>query len=158
MTWVRRGLIVLAVSAIVIQFIPYGRDHDNPPVLAEPAWDSPATRDLAVRACFDCHSNETDWRWYTNVAPLSWLIQSEVDEGRAELNFSEWNAGQEGEESAGTVRDGSMPPRVYALTRSRLTDAETQMLTLGLAATFGDENEDRSRGDEDDDEDEDDDD
>ena len=155
MIWVRRGLILLVLVAIAIQFVPYGRDHENPPVLAEPAWDSATTQDLARRACFDCHSNETEWRWYTNIAPISWFIQSEVDEGRAELNFSEWSAGQEGEESAGTVRDGSMPPRFYALTRSRLTDAETQMLTVGLAATFGDEYE-GSGGDDDDDEEDDD--
>lgn len=152
MKWVRLGLAVLVGLAIVIQFIPYGRNHDNPPALAEPAWDSPTTRDLAVRACFDCHSNETEWRWYTNVAPISWFIQSEVDEGREELNFSEWGPGQEGEESAGTVRDGSMPPRIYALTRSRLTDAETQMLILGLVTTFGDENEGTGGGNDDDDE------
>ncbi len=155
MNWVRRGLTVLVGLVIVIQFIPYGRDHENPPVLAEPSWDSATTRDLARRACFDCHSNETEWRWYTNIAPISWFIQSEVDEGREELNFSEWGPGQEGEESAGTVRDGSMPPRLYAPTRSRLSDAETQMLTLGLAATFGDEHEDGRGGDDDDEEDDD---
>ncbi|VAW08163.1 hypothetical protein MNBD_ACTINO01-854, partial [hydrothermal vent metagenome] len=80
MNWVRRGLILLVGVVIAIQLVPYGRDHDNPPVLAEPAWDSTTTQDLARRACFDCHSNETEWRWYTNIAPISWFIQNEVDE------------------------------------------------------------------------------
>ena len=60
---------------LLIQFVPYGRSHTNPPVLSEPAWDSPETRVLAQTACFDCHSNETDWSpWYTKVAPASWLV------------------------------------------------------------------------------------
>ena len=154
MVWLKRGLIVLVGLFIVIQFVPYGRDHDNPPVVAEPAWDSPTTRALTARACFDCHSNETVWPWYTNVAPMSWFVQNEVDEGRSELNFSEWNVSQEGEESAETAREGSMPPTFYALTRARLTDAELRTLEKGLIATFGDEGED----DDDDDDHEDDDD
>ena len=53
-------LAVVVIAAIgVIQLVPYGRDHTNPPVTQEPAWDRPETRMLAVRACFDCHSNET---------------------------------------------------------------------------------------------------
>ena len=81
--WSLTGLLLLLAAA---QLVPYGRDHDNPPVVAEPAWGSPATRELARRACFDCHSNETQWPWYSNIAPLSWLIQRDVDEGRDELN------------------------------------------------------------------------
>ncbi|MFV1972022.1 MAG: heme-binding domain-containing protein [Acidimicrobiia bacterium] len=154
MTWLKRGLIALVGLAVVIQFVPYGRDHENPPVIAEPAWDSPTTRELAVRACFDCHSNETQWGWFTEVAPMSWFIQNEVDEGRSELNYSEWNRPQEGDESAETVREGSMPPRLYSLTRARLTEAELDALAAGLAATLGEEHE----GDSDDDDDDDDDD
>jgi hypothetical protein len=57
----------LVLGLLAIQLVPYGRDHTNPPVRREPAWDSPTTRALAVRACFDCHSNETHWPWYTHV-------------------------------------------------------------------------------------------
>lgn len=54
-----RGLMVTGLAvAVLVQLVPYGRAHSLPPVSAEPQWDSPATRDLAVRACFDCHSNE----------------------------------------------------------------------------------------------------
>ncbi|MFZ0624897.1 MAG: heme-binding domain-containing protein, partial [Acidimicrobiia bacterium] len=70
--WVAIGVVALALG---IQLIPYGHDHQNPPVTTEPAWDSQQTLDLAKRACFDCHSNETKWAWYTNIAPMSWLIQ-----------------------------------------------------------------------------------
>jgi mono/diheme cytochrome c family protein len=143
MRWVKWGLAAIVGGLLVIQLVPYGRDHDNPPVVAEPSWDSVQTRELAVRACFDCHSNETVWPWYSNVAPISWLVQRDVDEGREELNYSEWNRPQEGEESVETVRDSSMPPRSYLLTHpdARLIDAELAALVNGLAATFGDEGE-----------------
>jgi hypothetical protein len=59
----------------------YGRDHSNPPVRIEPRWDRARTRELAVRACFDCHSNQTRWPWYSHVAPISWLVQHDVEEG-----------------------------------------------------------------------------
>ncbi len=75
---------------LLIQAVPYGRNHANSPNRTEPTWDSPTTRQLAVRACYDCHSNETIWPWYSNVAPVSWLVQRDVEEGRDEVNFSEW--------------------------------------------------------------------
>ena len=89
------GLISLVGLTVAIQAVPYGRAHDNPPVRSEPQWDSPVTRDLVVRACFDCHSNETIWPWYANIAPISWLTTRDVDEGRDELNFSEWGSGEQ---------------------------------------------------------------
>lgn len=140
-TWIKRGLLTLLAVLVLIQLIPYGRDHSNPAVLAEPAWDPPATRELAVRACFDCHSNEVVWPWYSHVAPISWLVQFDVNEGRHKLNFSEWHAGQEGHEAAETVREREMPPRQYLWTHraARLTDDERAALNTGLIATFGED-------------------
>ena len=134
-------LVVFGLFLLAIQVIPYGRAHANPPVLAEPSWDSPATRELAVRACFDCHSNETTWPWYSNIAPVSWLVQRDVDEGRNKANWSEWgrHPGDESSESAETVREGSMPPRAFTVVHSeaRLTDQEMDTLVAGLVSTFG---------------------
>jgi hypothetical protein len=132
-------LLVLALGA-GIQVVPYGRQHTNPPVAVEPGWDTPATRALAARACFDCHSNETVWPWYSNIAPISWLVERDVDEGRRALNFSEWNRPQkEARESANTVREGEMPPWIYTIRRAsaRLSPAEKEALARGLAATLG---------------------
>ena len=129
----------LALAAL-IQLVPYGRSHTNPPVTAEPQWDSATTRDLAKRACFDCHSNETSWPWYSNVAPVSWLVQRDVDEGRSKLNFSEWDRPQkDAKDAAEEVRDGEMPMWIYlpAHPEARLTDAEKQALINGLEATMG---------------------
>lgn len=126
--------------AAAIQLVPYGRDHTNPPVTQEVQWDSATTRDLAKRACYDCHSNETQWPWYSHVAPVSWLVQRDVDEGREKLNFSEWDKPQkEAHEAAEAVREGEMPMWIYLPTHpeARLTDAEKQALITGLEATMG---------------------
>jgi len=139
-------LVRVALAAIVlfalIQLVPYGRDHENPAVAAEPAWDSPKTRELFFRACKDCHSHETVWPWYGSIAPASWLLQRDVEEGRSKFNVSRWGQGkQEADEAASMVRKGEMPPWFYlpAHPEARLTDAETQQLIQGLVATFGDE-------------------
>lgn len=138
----RWGGIVLGVLVFlfaVIQAVPYGRDHSNPAVSQEPAWDSPATRALAADACFDCHSNLTHWPWYSNVAPLSWLVQRDVDRGRKRLNFSEWDRPQPGSGAAAEkVADKKMPLSHYTWLHpnARLSSAERQALIQGLLATF----------------------
>ena len=137
-----RALWGLAAAGLLIQLVPYGRRHDNPPVHREPAWDAPATRDLARRACFDCHSNEVRWPWYSHVAPVSWLVRHDVDEGRRELNFSEWDLRQKhAGKAAREVEKGSMPPWPYRLSHSdaRLSTVEKSALVRGLRATFGDD-------------------
>ena len=143
-SWMRRSLIAVGVVGVLIQFVPYGRDHVNPPVTMEPAWDTPRTRELADRACFDCHSNATRWPWTSHVAPLSWLIQHDVDEGRQHLNFSEFDRRQKNaEDAAEEFAEGEMPPKQYLLAHSeaRLSDAERSDLIRGLRATLGDEDE-----------------
>jgi hypothetical protein len=132
----------LAAVFLLIQLVPYGHAHDNSPVAAEPNWDSPQTRELAQRACFDCHSNETTWPWYSNVAPVSWLVQHDVDEGREYLNFSQWGQGGEGEEAEElyeALAEGQMPPSNYLITHpeARLTETEKAALTEGFMRTTG---------------------
>ncbi len=135
----RRIIIIIAVVVVggflLIQLIPYGHNHTNPPVVQEPQWDSPQTRDLAVRACFDCHSNQSVWPVYSNIAPISWLVQHDVEEGRQRLNFSEWNRPQREARNAGReVQRGDMPDPKYLPLHpaARLTDAEKQALVQGL--------------------------
>lgn len=143
---------ILIVAALAIQLVPYGRSHTNPPVLQEPAWDSPQTRALAQRACFDCHSNETVWPWYSNIAPISWLAQRDVEEGREKLNFSEWGRGeQEIDELAEVIREGEMPMPIYLLQHpeARLSAAEKQALINGLVASTGFSGESDHEGDDD---------
>ena len=140
------GLIVAALVLFgLIQLVPTGVSYSNPPVVAEPKWDSPQTRALAQRACFDCHSNETTWPWYTHIAPVSWLTARDVIEGRQHLNFSTWGqpTGRQGEgtnvrELVRSVQNGSMPPAIYLPLHpaARLTAEEQQQLIAGFMATF----------------------
>ncbi|MDD5211034.1 MAG: heme-binding domain-containing protein [Sulfuricurvum sp.] len=133
----------LAVVAIAIQFIPYGKDHTNPLVISEPQWDSPRTKELFTNACANCHSNQTTYPWYSDIAPLSWLIEYDVKEGRELLNVSVWGVQKknEGNEAAKEVREGEMPPFYYLPTHpeAKLTDAQKQALITGLEKTFGKE-------------------
>jgi mono/diheme cytochrome c family protein len=139
MKFVKWGLFGALVLFLLIQLVPYGRSHTNPPVTGEPNWDSRRTQQLAEAACFSCHSNETEYPWYSNVAPASWLIQRDIDEGRDALNFSEFDREQEADEAAEVVADGEMPPPSYTLINpdARLSDAEREQLVRGLEATFG---------------------
>lgn len=86
------GLIVVGLAA---QFIR--PDHANPPTdpshaIQAQVGTSSALAAVLDRSCGDCHSNNTEWRWYAQVAPLSWLMASGVKEGRNVVNFSEWIA------------------------------------------------------------------
>ncbi len=140
----KKIILIVGIGAvallILIQLVPFGRQHTNPPVVQEPNWDSPQTRQLAVRACFDCHSNETVWPWYSNIAPVSWLVQNDVNEGRGRLNFSEWGRGEtEIDEVGEVIRRGEMPPSYFVILHpdARLTAAEQEALIRGLMATAG---------------------
>jgi len=132
--WTVPGLLVLFVA---IQFVPYGRDHKNPAGGRQIAWDSPRTEQLMTDACMDCHSNLTKWPWYSNVAPISWLVQHDVNEGRGRLNLSTGEA--EVDEMIESISSGSMPPLQYKPLHAaaRLSDQEKQDLIRGLEATFG---------------------
>lgn len=135
----------IALAAVAIQFIPYGKTHTNPPVIGEPTWDSPRTQELFNRSCANCHSHKTVYPWYSDIAPFSWLVQRDVEEGREHFNVSAWEAQKknEGNEAAKEVKEGSMPPWFYLPTHpeAKLTDAEKTELIQGLEKTFGTEEE-----------------
>jgi len=73
---------------LLIQLVPVHKT--NPPVTSEIVVDAPV-REIFKRSCYDCHSNETIWPWYSYVAPVSWLVVGHVNEGRGKLNFSTWD-------------------------------------------------------------------
>ncbi|MGA9533431.1 MAG: heme-binding domain-containing protein [Anaerolineales bacterium] len=136
-----RNLLIIALvivgGLLAIQLIPYGHAHPNPPITAEPVWSSPDAKALAVRACFDCHSNETTWPWYSSIAPFSWLVVHDVQEGRETLNFSEWDRPEQRlREIAEVLREGEMPPVYYRWTHPNagLSAVEKSQLEQELAA------------------------
>lgn len=86
----RRYKIVLAVAGVLIGAQAFQCDRTNPTVTGDLHADADVDAVLR-RACYDCHSNETRWPWYSRVAPISWLVHRDVFEGRRHLNFSEWD-------------------------------------------------------------------
>jgi hypothetical protein len=115
--------------------------HTNPPV--PPGGDISATNPpppqiaaLLRAACYDCHSDETTWPWYSRVAPVSWLVVSDVNDGRERLNFSEWphalpgRAAKRLERVSEELDYKNMPPRKFTLMHpaARLTAAQRQEL------------------------------
>ena len=135
------GVIIVAIVLITVVSVLL---ETNPPVVQEPPWDSPQTRALAVRACFDCHSNQTKWPWYTKLPFGSWLSVVDTLGGRGNLNFSEYgvpSASPEGNrphDYARAINNGSMPPVYYTWMHPEavLTDAEKQQLITGLQNTM----------------------
>jgi mono/diheme cytochrome c family protein len=134
--------ILVALAWVVglfalIQLIPCGRTHKNPAAIKEPVWDSPRTRELAVRACFNCHSDQTVWPWYADVAPVSWFIEFDVEAARSVINFSEWNRSYDLALYSGqSIRTGNMPPIKYRMAHPEadLTEQELRDLASGLDA------------------------
>jgi hypothetical protein len=133
------GTGIVLGAFLLIQLVPYGRDHSNPPVTGAPKWDSPHTEALFMDACGDCHSNLTTWPIESNVAPFSWLIERDVQDGREAFNVSRWDQPQEdAAEAPELAESGEMPPLQYKLLHSsaRLSDSEKRALADGLRQTF----------------------
>lgn len=129
---------VLFVLFVVIQFIPVPA-RANPPVQSQIQWESPQTEQLVRAACYDCHSNETVWPWYAQIAPISWLVAHDVEEGRDAMNFSVSAADEiSGEEAAEEVEEGAMPPKSYLPLHpaANLSADQKAALIAGLQASL----------------------
>jgi hypothetical protein len=136
--WRVLGLGALGLL-LLIQLVPYGHGHGNPPVTRAAHWPDRRGEQLAEQACYDCHSNLTKWRWYSSIAPASWLIQNDVDGGRSALDFSEWDRAQPDlGEVVEQIASGEMPPLQYKLLHpaARLSSGEKQRLARALTALY----------------------
>lgn len=136
------ALALVTAGLLLSQLVRPARN--NPPPQEAIVWDTPATKDLATRACMDCHSNETVWPWYTGVAPSSWLTVLHVRRGRESINLSELNAlssrrrDRLPDSLERAVTRGSMPPFDYLLMHpeARLSEDERQQLADGFKASL----------------------
>ncbi len=125
--------LVIVVILLLSQAIRI--DRSNPPVRSDISA-GPAVEPILRRACYNCHSNETVWPWYSGVAPASWLVGSDVSEGREFLNFSEWGSYARDVQSrklagiAKEIQEGEMPPWYYSIahSESRLSQSERNQL------------------------------
>jgi len=136
-----RALWILAAVLLLAQLVPV--DRTNPPGGAEVAAP-PEVHAILKRACYDCHSSETVWPWYSRVAPVSWLIARDVREGRNEVNFSiftqypEKRRRRKWKEIPEQIEKSEMPPWFYTAVHpeARLSDADRAAL-LRWAAEGG---------------------
>ena len=137
----RLGIAAIAVTAIFVgaQLVAVART--NPAVRADVAAP-PEIAVLLRHACYDCHSHETAWPWYSRVAPVSWFIVYDVEEGRRALDFSAWGTYDRAQrakllrESADEIAEGEMAPWYYRLVHpdARLTAAEQEAIRAWCAA------------------------
>ena len=125
-------LIGVAAILVLIQLVPV--DRSNPPATEKLVMPD-NVQQIMQRSCFDCHSNETAWPWYSYVAPVSWLVKHDVEEGREHLNFSEWDKLNQKrkmkrlEEIVEEVEEGKMPMPIYLIMHG---DAEVSAAELAV--------------------------
>ncbi len=138
--FLRKTLGVLLGAAIVIQFVPV--DRSNPPVVAD--FDGPENVEAILRrSCYDCHSNEVSWPWYSRLAPVSWLVARDVKKGREELNFSDWPRfaakSDMRDEIVEEIDEGEMPLPIYLITHrdANVTAEERAILEAWALARLG---------------------
>lgn len=140
-----RSIFIACVTAVVLTLLLlqlWPTNTTNPPVVSTPAWDDVYTAQLAERACYDCHSHETEWPWYTKVIPAYFLMAHDVQRGRQTLNFSKWEESCCTEAQitgmAVTVTKNHMPLPYYLVLHpeARLSPVEQGHLVYGLIKTM----------------------
>ena len=133
-------ITTIVLTLLLLQLWP--TDTSNPPVVSSPDWSSAHAAQLAQRACYDCHSHETSWPWYTKVVPAYFLLANDVQKGRKAFNFSKWEESCCTEEQidnmAETVNKNHMPLPYYLVLHPEalLSDVERGQLVYGLMETM----------------------
>ena len=137
--WIKRAAYASLAVVVCIQFVRPARTNpptDSTRTLFARMHVPPQTAAVLERACRDCHSNDTRWPWYSNVAPVSWFVIDHVNHGRRHFNYSDWaqykpaDAAKLIKDSCTVVRKGSMPLPEYVRLHSetRLTPHDIEAL------------------------------
>lgn len=134
---------IFALAFVALQF--FNAPRTNPPVTNDFIAATKPPQDLQNlfrAACYDCHSYETKWPWYSRVAPVSWNVVSDVEYGRDNLDLSDWptnavRAAKKMSVMSDDIQSGDMPMKKYTLIHraARLTDAQRKEITDWLDAT-----------------------
>lgn len=131
----KKILLILVVIFLVSQFVPINRTNPE----TDPNNEIQANgevKQILKRSCFDCHSNETVWPWYSYISPIKFLVEHDVEEGRSELNFSEWNKYSKKkkkhklEEIIEEIEEGEMPLDIYLVNHSDAEIKESEFKIL----------------------------
>ena len=127
-------ILALVILFGLMQLIPYGKDHTNPAVINRVKWNNPKVKVLFEKACADCHSFETKWPKYANIAPISWFIMSDVKEGRDHFNISKKVTPKIVKKAIKQIKEDEMPMWQYTLMHkdARLSKKEKETLIKGV--------------------------
>lgn len=134
-------VLIVVLLFLVIQFIPVKRD--NPPVAADMSDNEPV-KAIFQKSCYDCHSNVTNWPWYSYVAPVSWLVAFDVHKGREYINFSDWSnlkpkqINYYKENIWYEINNNKMPIKPYLIIHPDAKISETERELIKTWATFQD--------------------
>ncbi|MEK6300137.1 MAG: heme-binding domain-containing protein [Acidobacteriota bacterium] len=137
MKWIATAGLILLVAAQFVRPAKTNPASDESRAIQSHVAMNPEVSDVLGRACYDCHSNATDWPWYGKVAPVSWFLVSHVNDGRRHLNFSEWSgydrskAAKKMQEIDEEVSSKAMPLSSYSLLHpeARLSDQERALIS-----------------------------
>jgi len=119
--------LIIFFLFVIIQFVPAGKPDTIPENENDLIYNNHIPESIVnilKTSCYDCHSNETSFPWYSHVAPVSWLVNRDVIKGREELNFSEWESQSKMDKAKNIdkiineVKGGKMPMRIYILMHS----------------------------------------
>jgi Haem-binding domain len=130
-----KKLMIIIGLLLVIQLYPVNRDNPQ----SDPQLEiklQPEVKQIVEKACYDCHSNKSNWPWYSYVAPVSWFVASHVEEGRHEMNFSVWQdytpkrKSKKLGEIVEEIEEGEMPLAPYKLTHSQANLSDGEVATL----------------------------
>ena len=136
------ALVITVIVLALIQLIPIDRDNPIIESSAEIVLDG-EVKQIIQTACYDCHSNQTNWPWYSYVAPVSWLVAYHVHQGREEINFSQWNLYSDKRmdrklrEIIEEIEEEEMPLPIYLLTHSEADiDANQREILINWANSY----------------------
>jgi Haem-binding domain len=130
-----KKLMIIIGLLLVIQLYPVNRDNPQ----SDPQLEiklQPEVKQIIEKACYDCHSNKSNWPWYSYVAPVSWFVASHVQEGRHEMNFSVWQDYTQKRKSkklgeiVEEIEEGEMPLPPYKITHSEANLSDEEIATI----------------------------
>lgn len=139
MQWLKRSFIVIFIAFAGIQFIPIHRNISTeiPPTDFMKFYRPPENIEQAIMvSCYDCHSNHTEYPWYSYIQPIGWIIQDDINKGKNQLNFSEWGNYSDRRKRMklksiiSQIEDNKMPLSSYALTHSEAKLSEKEKIII----------------------------
>lgn len=144
--YLKIAAIVILAALVIIQFIPVNYPENVSPNPGDIIENGVATAEIGAilkTSCYDCHSNQVVYPWYSKVAPVSWLLKKDIMEGKEELNFSEWTTYNKRrmlkklDEVKEMVEEDEMPLGIYTFIHgdAKLSETQKQQLIEWVDAT-----------------------